>query len=438
MKFVCSNDKGDLVPNMWVFSVAHLPLGVVVHCSKQLISMQVCLDNSPCTLSFVYAATNYIDRWVLWEALISFAASCDDPWMVVGDFNAILGAHERAGGNHPSIVSCSNFPNMIDVCSLTHLLIEENLFTWCNNSNRGRIEQRLDKALCNLAFYDAWPNNKSLILPRSDHSALVVSGFPINSLGLQPFRFHSVWIEHHDFEKVVKDAWLSVDFSDPTRSMLSKLRALKTALRSWNVAVFGNIHARVDNVRANLSAIQCSISSGNNSEQLYNDEVAAKLELLQAVCNQSIFLKEKARVRWLTDGDWCTKFFHAYCRMKMARSSINSLLIDGVLNTNLVEISNHLVSYYVKLYSATPSVEDPTTVCLVIPHLVSKADNAFLTEVPSTSEIKDLVFAIVRMVFPVFSFSTIGILLLLMLFALFSIFSPLVSFLNILTLILLC
>ena len=57
-----------------------------------------------------------------------------------------------------------------------------------------------------------------------------------------------------------------MDFFNPTRSILSKLRALKTALRSWNVAVFGNIHARVDNAMANLSAIQCSISSGGNLE----------------------------------------------------------------------------------------------------------------------------------------------------------------------------
>lgn len=57
-----------------------------------------------------------------------------------------------------------------------------------------------------------------------------------------------------------------MDFFDPTRSILSKLRALKIALRSWNVVVFGNIHARVDNAMANLSAIQCSISSGGNLE----------------------------------------------------------------------------------------------------------------------------------------------------------------------------
>ena len=54
-----------------------------------------------------------------------------------------------------------------------------NLFTWCNSSNRGQIEQRLDRALCNLAFYYAWPNNKRLILPRSCsyQSALLVYVF---------------------------------------------------------------------------------------------------------------------------------------------------------------------------------------------------------------------------------------------------------------------
>lgn len=100
----------------------------------------------------------------------------------------------------------------------------------CNSSNKGQIEQRLDRAIGhNLTFYDAWPNNKSLVLPRScsDQRALLVYGFPINSL-------------------------------------------------------------------------------------------------------------EKARVRWLTDGDQCTKVFHAYCRTKMAHSSINSLYINGVVNSNPV------------------------------------------------------------------------------------------------------
>lgn len=65
MKFVCSNDRGDLAPNMWIISVLHLALCTIVYCLKQLISLQVCLDNSICVLSFVYVATNYIDRRAL-------------------------------------------------------------------------------------------------------------------------------------------------------------------------------------------------------------------------------------------------------------------------------------------------------------------------------------------------------------------------------------
>lgn len=72
----------------------------------------------------MYVAINYIDRRVLWDALISFTASYDQPWMVIGDFNVIMGTHEKAGGNSPPTISCLDFSNMIDACCLTHLSIE--------------------------------------------------------------------------------------------------------------------------------------------------------------------------------------------------------------------------------------------------------------------------------------------------------------------------
>lgn len=78
----------------------------------------------------------------------------------------------------------------------------------------------------------------------------------------------------------------------------------------------------------------------------------------------------------------------------MAHSSINSLHIDGVVNSNHVEISNNLVSHYAKLYSTAFNLDGPTIVCSVIFHLVFEVDNVLLTAVPSALEIKDIVFAI--------------------------------------------
>lgn len=65
---------------------------------------------------------------------------------------------------------------MINSYSLDQVPIEGNCFTWCKSSTSGRMEQHLDRGLCNMLFYEQWLITKSLICPRtcSDHSAIVI------------------------------------------------------------------------------------------------------------------------------------------------------------------------------------------------------------------------------------------------------------------------
>ncbi|KAL6130069.1 hypothetical protein ACLB2K_068450 [Fragaria x ananassa] len=42
-------------------------------------------------------------------------------WMAIGDFNYVLGAHEKSGGPPPSLISCLEFQNMLDACDFVHL-----------------------------------------------------------------------------------------------------------------------------------------------------------------------------------------------------------------------------------------------------------------------------------------------------------------------------
>lgn len=48
-------------------------------------------------LTIVYASTNYVRRQDLWEDLKRIADDMEDPWMVLGDFNALLAISERRG-----------------------------------------------------------------------------------------------------------------------------------------------------------------------------------------------------------------------------------------------------------------------------------------------------------------------------------------------------
>lgn len=251
----------------------NLPNIIVI--SSQSITVEMMLDNFTCYLTFVYAATSYIDRRFLWQELISLSSLCSCPWLLVGDFNAILGAHERHSGGLPLGTSCSDFSSMINNCNLSHLEVEENQFTWSYGSvSRGYMEQRLDRALCNLQFYDAWPISKCVVLPRtcSDHSALLISGAGTLSLGPRPFKFHSMWLEHLSFKDIVLSCWNASHFYGcPMFVLTSKLKALKSCLKSWNLQVFGNVHANVTEARNKLSVIQSAISSTGGSDELFQE-----------------------------------------------------------------------------------------------------------------------------------------------------------------------
>lgn len=56
-------------------------------------------------LEYIYASANYIHRRQLWAELKGLQNFYVAPWIFVGDFNAILGAHEKWGQRlPPSIV----------------------------------------------------------------------------------------------------------------------------------------------------------------------------------------------------------------------------------------------------------------------------------------------------------------------------------------------
>nr|XP_011470057.1 PREDICTED: probable LRR receptor-like serine/threonine-protein kinase At3g47570 [Fragaria vesca subsp. vesca] len=98
--------------------------------------------------------------------------------------------------------------------------------------------------------------------------------------------------------------------------------------------------------RAKLSAIQQDIASNSSNDINFEAEVMAKAEVLAAVKRQEAFWRDRARVKWFTEGDKCSKFFHAYARNKAMRSSINCLKAGDNLITAPQGIASHVVEFY--------------------------------------------------------------------------------------------
>ena len=96
----------------------------------------------------------------------------DLPWLMVGDFNEILSNNEKEGGNIRPQRCMQQFRDCLFDCNLEDLGFIGDKFTW----RRGRIRERLDRAVSNQRWRDMIPLamviNKDF--SRSDHRPISV------------------------------------------------------------------------------------------------------------------------------------------------------------------------------------------------------------------------------------------------------------------------
>ncbi|KAI9154184.1 hypothetical protein LWI28_022333 [Acer negundo] len=319
-------------------------------------------------------------------------------WFVVGDFNAVLGAHEALGSRSPTHSSYEDFRLMIEVCDLVGIHSQGARFTWVRGrSNLTRVERRLDKVLVSDGCISCWQEISCVAFPRiySDHCPLLVrlSDFEVSSHRLFPFQ--SMWLEHPDFIAIVCKIWSSPIVGRPLQVVIYKLRSLKKALKSWNWEVFGNLNSVIARKSIELHSIQLDLSNRGFSYDLFMVEASVHYELDVLLRRQKCFYRDRSRVRWLRDGDWNTSFFHASIKCRKYRNTISALSINGVLSEDRPTIRDHIISYYSNFFSSDVSrVErDLSIVDDMIPSLVTAAENAFLTSVPSADDIHDALFA---------------------------------------------
>ncbi|XP_040943158.1 uncharacterized protein [Gossypium hirsutum] len=110
----------------------------------QFIITQVWHNSSsiPILIGFVYGSPNRQKRKDLWHELRATIPVGQTPWMVIGDFNAILSSDEKKGGLSNG-KRCPRFGNFVDLSNLHDLGFKGPPFT----CYRGHLFERLDHAL---------------------------------------------------------------------------------------------------------------------------------------------------------------------------------------------------------------------------------------------------------------------------------------------------
>ncbi|XP_026442505.1 uncharacterized protein LOC113342057 [Papaver somniferum] len=201
-------------------------------------------------ISGVHAHVKKIHRKFLWSEM-EIISQIQKPWVVVGDFNAIISPEEKFGGKAPNRSSMMDFLNCLNECNLIQAPSTGQQYTWSN------CQQGTKRILC--------------VLDRAV--------------------FNSLWLQKYG------------DWG------YKKLKNLKKVLSEWNWSIFGNINTKIKEAEVKVQkAMELSDQNPLNEDLLAN-LVAAQNEYATREVQANTLMRLKSRAKWIKDGSANTAYF---------------------------------------------------------------------------------------------------------------------------------
>ncbi|XP_056687955.1 uncharacterized protein [Spinacia oleracea] len=222
--------------------------------------------------TFIYGMNDMKDRIPLWNALCQIADHCNQPWVIMGDFNALMDIEDRVGA-----------PVRIrDIQPMRSCMAYCNQFTW-NNKQVGedRVLSRIDRVLATTSWTDLFRNVEAHFLPEGMfyNCPMVMKSYIDNPIR-RPFRFYNMWTCADKFFEVVHSNWLKQQ---------------------------ANLHANPGDVIAATEEKQAA-EAYKSAHQVYMS-----------------FLQRTAKIQWLEKGDENSRLFHQGIKQRRQQNTIHSI-----------------------------------------------------------------------------------------------------------------
>jgi len=268
----------------------------------------------PVTIVNVYCSGSLREKKEVWEEICNVRVlQVTKAWCIVGDFNSIRRREERK-----SLLSVSEydseivgFNNFIEKAELVDIPMTGRKLTWYKPN--GLVKSRIDRVLMSKEWVEVWPHCKQHVLSRSvsDHCAIIVKSEIIDWFP-KPFRSLNVWQSDNRFKEFLKESWLKYEVQGGGIYIFKeKLKKLKADLKVWNREVFGDVIKEGDGLIKRIRELDARNDDMDLNEQEMEERKSLLADLNKILFKQEAVVKQKARLKWLKQGDLNTKFFHS-------------------------------------------------------------------------------------------------------------------------------
>ncbi|KAJ9536012.1 hypothetical protein OSB04_un000818 [Centaurea solstitialis] len=372
---------------------------MVIDMHAQCIHSQVKVRGTDVMFLFtvVYGSNRSVERQLLWSELRKFHVLMGNkPWVMSGDFNALLFPHDALGGisvRNSEMVDFFECVDDIEVFDLRYTGIQH---TWCQKpKDESGLRRKLDRVMGNIAFTSMFGNASVTFLPRgiSDHSPSLLAfkvGIRKRRWG---FKFDNYLVNHNSFLPIVSDVWRQrVDGTFMFR-VTQRLKALKKPLRNLR-NTYGDLRIRVNKLKEELDIVQLAADLDPFSVALREDVEILRIAYQKAKLDEEEAIRQRAKVKWLREGDSNTKFFHMVVKEKRHAQQIHAIRkVDGTF-----VYDDDVPIAFVENLKMLLGTRDETLVPEMPPHLfvnsLSLQDALFMIRPIEDADIRNAMFSI--------------------------------------------
>lgn len=133
----------------------------LVHQNPQWITCEITQHSTQASLTatIIYGYNTPTERQPLWDYICSQSRiQSSSPWVLLGDFNAIMHPRDRVGGSLSWPRHMDDFPQCINQGELAQIPYQGIKLSWHNGQDgEGCIQKKLDWVFGNSSFLSVWP-----------------------------------------------------------------------------------------------------------------------------------------------------------------------------------------------------------------------------------------------------------------------------------------
>ena len=319
-------------------------------------------------LTGIYGHIEKLKRIETWNLMRLLHQQVTLPWICIGDFNEILLANEKQGGEPRSEWQMVNFREVLDNCRLRDMGFKGARFIWCNRKDeQDRVYVRLDRRVANQEWYDLFPHFDvhHLRFSNSDHMAIGVQlrrqSQSLIRMYKKRFRFEEAWVKDEGYEEAIANAWF-VSFNGSLMfQVCNKIKECRKRLLAWSKNSLSSLGKKIEEKRNRLQVLE-----ENNRDASWVECEALRHEISILIEKEEIYWKQRSRISWLREGDRNTKFFHAKASARRKKNLIVSLKeMDGTVIELQSDIERVIIQHFSTLFQSS----NPNAIEEVVAHI---------------------------------------------------------------------